>query len=395
MARPHGSSRRCANTEQQRFVPLVALVVHSSMMSQAHAHERLPSFDIGEADEGTEDLKGRQQQGRSPVCLGWRGNRIRMSAAVVAGTCLALLVFAGLAHILQDPSVRASYVLENDHVRNLLDFAIVAHAKCGTSFLQNTLRAHPEIDMHNHELHILQTGNVSGFVDALRELDPTKKRGYKAPNDLGRWGVLNAMHQYWPDTQLIVGVRHPVSHFESWYNFKTRKGKQLPPVENMTAIPEQTRFHIHMAMLGKTNVLDPGEAELLDNALREQPVRLSNQVFLYDVHQIFDTTNNRDVDFLHDLHTFLGLKAPLYLDVEEVRAPHQSLNFHYSIDICEEKYRSMRERLLAHGHHAAKWIQTYFMNLTEVTVSNPEHFSSLLDTWSVDPCDGAGQRSRR
>lgn len=284
-------------------------------------------------------------------------------------------------------------VYQNENVQQLMDFAIIAHGKCGTTYLQNILRRHPETDMPEHELHNMRYNDIAGMIEALLELEPTKKRGYKAPNDLGRLVALKAIHQYWPDTKLIVGVRHPVSHFESWYNYNTRQGLVLKPAENMT-VPEQSKFHGHLALLGKTNVLDPEEAELLQYRLtaKVQPPRMANKVFLYEVGQMFDTTEGRNVQFHSELQNFLGLKTPLFENPKEdltkvVRPTQKSPNYHYAIDFCEDKYREMRGRLITHGSRAARWIKTYFMNLTDVTISNPEQFSKLLDAWSIDPCE--------
>ena len=70
------------------------------------------------------------------------------------------------------------------------------------------------------------------------------KRGYKAPvradqeyvlffgnwqanlasqpqNDIRSEAAMNNIRTYWPDIDLIIGVRHPVKWFESYYNYNS------------------------------------------------------------------------------------------------------------------------------------------------------------------------------
>ena len=116
-----------------------------------------------------------------------------------------------------DPVNRTVY--RNDHVRGLMDFAMLGHPKCATTFLKDALFLHPEISMYNEELRMLQGGDIAGMTEALYKLDPTKKRGYKSPNHISRKRALDSIRIYWPHTKLILGVRSPVEHFESWYNY--------------------------------------------------------------------------------------------------------------------------------------------------------------------------------
>jgi hypothetical protein len=48
------------------------------------------------------------------------------------------------------------------------------------------------------------------------------KRGYKNPLDIRAPPSLHYLTQYFPNTTLIIGIRHPVLWFESLYNCKVQ-----------------------------------------------------------------------------------------------------------------------------------------------------------------------------
>lgn len=121
-----------------------------------------------------------------------------------------------------------------------------------------------------------------------------------------------------------------------------------------------------------------------DQAPKQQPPRMENEVFLFEVSQPFDPREGRDVQYQKDLTKFLGLDSELGLPEKRTKP---SPNLHYAIDICDGKFEELRKELIETGTTAAKWITDYFMVLDDVTVSNPDHFRELLDTWSADPCD--------
>ncbi|GKY95714.1 hypothetical protein MPSEU_000532200 [Mayamaea pseudoterrestris] len=289
-------------------------------------------------------------------------------------------------------------VYANDHVRKLIDFAIVGNAKCGTTFLQQRLGRNPDISMYKHELRYLQHRDVAGMAQAMYDLDHTKLRGFKCPNDLGRRVSLDALRTYWPDTKLIVGVRHPVSHFESWYNYFTRKNRTLAPAIQMTNnLPDFSMFHGRLSMLGKTNTRDPDEATLLNHYRDQQLPRMPNPVFLYEITQMFDP------QFQNDFSEYLGLKTPFrtedeppqfsyrrrmkrYFKGKKAKPTRVSPNYNFAIDVCEDQYIELRKNLMENGGRAAKWIKDYFLKASDVTVSNQTHFLTLLDTWTIDPC---------
>lgn len=306
------------------------------------------------------------------------------------------------------------------NVSYLLDFAIVGFSKCGTSLHLRWLHLHPEILMYNREISSLRKGKPAELVSLMYDLEATsssslssypapKRIGYKSPIDIMSPRALDALGRYWPDAGLVVGVRHPVTWFESYYNYHQHHFrnfsniKPFGPAESME-IPNHAYFHVHLSRLGKTNASSEDEQRLLSTPSRiagtqqqhkasngenstEVPVVLAplrNPVFLYEVSQSGDPTDGRDVLYRADLEHFLGLSTPLAPRHrgERFTTPHHK----YALDICQPQYAELRNRLVQIGMDAAEWILTYFVPHPDVTVSNLVHFRDKLKTWSNDPC---------
>lgn len=98
----------------------------------------------------------------------------------------------------------------------LLDFAILGHAKCATTYLMNWLRQHETVQMHDREVCDLNNRQPASLVRKLyTELEPGEDylRGFKCPGHFSR-EPLRYFRQYFENTKLIVGLRHPVRWFE-------------------------------------------------------------------------------------------------------------------------------------------------------------------------------------
>lgn len=107
----------------------------------------------------------------------------------------------------------------------LLDFAIIGHPKTGSTNLIYWLNRHPQIRMPPSELHIHRTNETAQLSEMMEVMasmgpyNPNIRRGYKSPNDIRRPTIMTMLRQRWPRAKLIIGVRHPVLWFESYYNF--------------------------------------------------------------------------------------------------------------------------------------------------------------------------------
>jgi hypothetical protein len=262
------------------------------------------------------------------------------------------------------------------------------------------------------------------------------KTGYKSPHDIVDPKVHQALATYFPNTRLIVGVRHPIHWFESFYNYRIREGHTLPAIPDLIGKCEvrskgictaAALFHVHLSFLGKTpfrvgngsgdevgivpNNISSAEANLLSARQRKGAglPRLPNPIFLYDMQQLADTKNIKSNDygydndsssdtnrqrrqFATDMTNFLQLQSPLPLigEAHNTQAEDHSLLDRVLsksiMDICRPEYDALRAALLQEGTKASIWIREYFLTSPDVTVSSPDYFKELVAQWMVDPC---------
>ena len=294
----------------------------------------------------------------------------------------------------------------------LLDFAIVGHPKTGTTSLTDWLRLHSDIiHMPAKEVHALTQNDPAQMVEVLYDLPPHGLHGYKAPKDLIRPHVLALLARHWPDTKLIVGVRHPVKWFQSFYNFRATMHSlsvlpapehligacmnMLPPRERKERqrrvggndyglCTDEARFHVHLSRLSTTTT-STSKNNNNASSLSEVPPpsgRLRHRVFLYEQSgQLGDSDAARFELWQQDLWDFLGLTIP------RVPYPARESTPPGPLDICLPQYDILRTDLLRHGRDAADWIETHLLHHPDVTVSSPEYFRNRLQTWRFDPCN--------
>lgn len=277
-------------------------------------------------------------------------------------------------------------------VQFLMDFAIVGYPKCATSSMVRWLAQQPEISMYDHEIYHLKDGQPADMVRKLYSL-PDGIHGYKAPRDIHNPRAVEALANYWPETKLVVGLRHPVKWFESFYNYRTRFGIKLPPAEQLigkcvqgahNVCTEEISYHDHLSLLGKTPRTDQTELALLSPVSKSQRQRplpaLRNRIFLYEISQMHDPNQQ----FRQDLQHYLGLKQPIE-PLSEPRESHGDRQLG-EIDICDERYAELRNELMKIARNSSLWIRTYFLKSSDVQTSNQEVFERLLEGWNEDPC---------
>jgi hypothetical protein len=334
----------------------------------------------------------------------------------------------------------------------LLNFAVVGFPKCGTS----TLMLH----LHMTSSNLTSNSNVSSTVSASLsrnvglasevELFPEERcdlggnqqvrlihdlyhdmipgpqyiRGLKCPQNLESAAMaLPVYSKYFPHTKFIVGVRHPVLWFQSFYNFRIQNRFPLKSPNELIGpcfhgsfgvCTNRAIFHFHLSKLNKTP-MSPEEVALMPPSLirprrrknstasAPPPINFTAPVFLYEVSQLSDSDSMRNIVFRQDLQNFLGLQAdsvviepfiwykpgknhsdPTVLDAINRK----------KINICDPQYNKLRERLMEHATKASTWIAEYFIQSPTVYVSSPHHFvHSILAKWKIDPCDAASSAS--
>jgi hypothetical protein len=283
-------------------------------------------------------------------------------------------------------------------VQFLMDFAVVGYPKTATTTMLSWLNSQEEILMYNHEIYYLTDGEPADMVRALYALPSGEqyKRGYKAPRDIYVSHAIDSFHRYFPQTKLIVGIRHPVLWFESFYNYRIRSNETLPQPNEMIGkctkamsgvCTDQVRYMDHLSIVGKSERKDPAELQLLSPQMqRYTGPRLENPIFLYEISQMEEPNPVYKEQYRQDLEYFLELRQPLE-PLKSSHRKHENDPFkHLEINICDPQHADVHDELLRISRNASIWIRDYFVPLPEVHISCPEHFHELLLEWMLDPC---------
>ena len=263
----------------------------------------------------------------------------------------------------------------------LLDFAIVGFPKAGTSTLMLYLENQTQsVHIFHHErCEMGWNQHVPLLVDLHRFYQPHLRMGIKCPRDLEVDVALANYNKYFRTTKFIVGIRHPILWFQSFYNFRVTNDFPMPPATKL---------------IGRCKKSNQGvctvRANFSQHLAKIEPWR---RVFLYEVSQLQDPDPRRAKQFLNDLHDFLELNSPLTDPMiwvkpgqSPVSAEHARELDQSKINICDNEYSSLRTILGQQASQSAKWIQNVFLANPNVKVSSPDHFAHVLDTWHTDPC---------
>jgi hypothetical protein len=298
----------------------------------------------------------------------------------------------------------------------LLNFAIVGFPKCGTSTLMIYLNNSDEVQIFGEERCEMSTSQQVPLIRDLYQQLPEGDyvRGLKCPRDLEVAHVaLQNYHRVFPHTDLIIGIRHPVLWFESFYNFRVQNEYNMPHPDRLIGrckrwckglCTSRAMFHLYLANLNKT-ALSKQELKLIDPVYHRfiHTVPIQSRIFLYEVSQLNERNASRALQFRKDMQDFLHLQniLPEMIWVKPgYTHRHQrkiSILNSKKIDICHANYTRIRGVLMKHSVLASRWIRRYFMQSPDVVVSSPEYFQSdILQSWEQDPCiERAAKRSRR
>jgi hypothetical protein len=314
----------------------------------------------------------------------------------------------------------------------LLHFAVIGFGKCGTTSLIRLLNSHNGLQTLESEVWALIERNPARLIERLhKKLVDNLPRGYKCPGDVLANYALDFYRMYWPQTRLIIGVRHPVLWFQSLYNFRVqilRDFQSLPePNELVGSCTKEMKmictkrghFAWYLMHLGK-QFLVPGTNGSRATSRRFTPLDkqivhyyaknpiyrrrikpMHNPVFLFDVNQLGDANETRRELFRRDLANFLGVDPSGYgteltANLDHVSpgrtwdAATQALKDEKKINICDPQHLKARTELLRHARLSSRWIRRVFLNSLGVVSSSREFLESLLAKWMVDPCSGNG-----
>jgi len=310
--------------------------------------------------------------------------------------------------ILLTEPVAPERILVTEPAKVKVDFAIVGFPKCGTTSLLFAFKNNQETSIGNVEECRFADSSISNgqaytaletAVSGLSQ-DPSVKRGIKCPIGLDNVHSIDRLDAHSPQVKLLIGIRHPVKFFQSYYNYRVteiydhkRSADSIPPLESLVGkkqwngvSTESARFELFLMQLGKTDMsINDFESMYERPHLAVKPNKF--KIFLYTLSQMEDTTKERKESFREQLRQFLGLQNPLPEVPQENRNPFVGKKAHNeTIDICDSKYDAVRAMLVEQGEKTQKWIREEFMMSPDVVVGNRDHFLAMLDTWSHDPC---------
>ena len=295
----------------------------------------------------------------------------------------------------------------------LLDFAIIAFPKSGTTFMKEYLNLSDETWLHEKEFCIKNDNDLQRFINTYHRMHTELKQttsgkgvkfGLKCPGVLYR-NDIQIYRKYFRNTKLIIGLRHPVSWFESFYNYQIWRNITMPLTKELMGActlhgkvcTDRARFHSALARLGLTDMETEEELALLfgrnehENQTKPnnhsgrkakgqmQLMKLPNPIFVYEVRQIHDKVISKQLS--ESIKQYLQFKEAL----PEIESYKQ--NKSRAINICNDQHSNVRKVLVKHGRDAADWIDTYFTKAPNVIAGHSESFHNLLEDWRADICE--------
>jgi hypothetical protein len=340
----------------------------------------------------------------------------RKQNRLVRGTHLSLAEMNGWPPM-EELIGKDGKVAAHEDISWLLDFSIIGFAKTGTTSMLRHLALITH--MPPSETCDLSDSGAAKLVkdlyaDRNKRLEVAEKhgeelneqlRGIKCPQDISSDVAVHNYAKYFPNTKLIVGVRHPVLWFESLYNFRVSNvpWKKMMHTNLLTkgctygsqgVCVQRASFADFLSQLGKTQQDTSKELDLLTMGLT--PVKTPvGKIFLYDLSQLSESEDGRiqSTQFREDLKAFLGLTVdiPPFPTIDtsgrfDFLEPIKQQTDANKIDICDNEHARIHQVLMEKARTSSVWIRDYFLQSNAVIVSNRSHFVELLERWNEDPC---------
>jgi hypothetical protein len=287
----------------------------------------------------------------------------------------------------------------------ILDFMIAGFAKCGTTTMEANLGTIAPMPIGDVCTPVHQTVYYS-HINWPKQYDPngTKPlRGSKCPMQIDN---LQSYSQYLPRTKMIVGIRHPVLGFASFWNMQAgnyagayrnispynltqpcthRNACRMTCARRQLVCVQRFRFHVFLAQLGKTPLSETERVLLapndFDGGTRLPNHQIRNPVFLYE-----QTELNED---------YLWKKIARYLNYEGDMIRHDQYQSSHGktfpganiIDICEAQYDEFRRFMMPYAYEMSVWICDYFVTPgSGVEVGDRDRFCEMVRDYKNDPC---------
>ena len=194
-------------------------------------------------------------------------------------------------------------------------FVNVGPGRCATSWLHESLMAHPEITMAQvketeffnsnyqmgvewYEKQFPQEGNrVAGEISNCYYVDP---------------GVANRIKAYNPDMRLIINVRDPYALMQSFHGFGLRRGLEIGKLEDSLDVPIGKLMGSGYSFRERAGKLNPGDiVPLVDSVLMSRHIQPffdafpEESIYLF----VFERLKENSDEVLRELYEFLGVDA--------------------------------------------------------------------------------------
>merc|ERR1712176_1187656 len=132
-----------------------------------------------------------------------------------------------------------------------LDFMVAGFPKCGTSSLLKLFNEHDETLIENKEVCVMNSGKNESIAELFNILEhlPMKPcentnikmmRGIKCPSSIRDISGIDKLSNYYTGTKVIIGVRHPILWFESFFNHRVREMHGREDIELMEPPPPES-----------------------------------------------------------------------------------------------------------------------------------------------------------
>jgi hypothetical protein len=339
-----------------------------------------------------------------------------------------------------------SFTVQKD-ISSFLDYSIIGMPKTGTTSIMRLLSNYT-LPLDNSERCDLVVGDVPLLVNDLIELQQQqqydshtqqqkqKLKGIKCPQDITTLKSVQNYAAYFNKTKLVIGIRHPIKWFESFYNFQVRNMNEMVSTDKLNRCVRGSHgvcawranisdflFSLNKTRMNNSTGADTGAGDNTQNHndpktfLDEQKQYMNinkiindrindnvGQVFIYVIDQLEDEKTQHI--FVKDLFQFLGIHIDDHHDHHRQdnqsmtpNVPHIStagvldyipgikeMTSEKMIDICDAKHDKIRRVLMKKSINSSIWIRKYFLNSQDVHVSSREFFEAKLEEWMNDPC---------
>lgn len=196
-----------------------------------------------------------------------------------------------------------------------LDFIVIGGQKCGSTYIQEVINQHPDVDMVKGECPHFESpdyenGGLKKLENLIKELDHNKLIGIKRPNYLSRPEVPSRIKSQNKNVKLITILRNPVDRLKSAYFHNMNDG--FAPVLALNTGVEKL-------LNGELNKKYPRTKELLEFGFYGKFIK--NYLELFDENLLVLTYDELRKDKLAVIK-----KCYSFLNIDDNFIPHQWLN---------------------------------------------------------------------